>query len=62
MIMALLVSDTEQALAHYLMIVQLSITADHCQQKLSGLSTMADDRRAADINSRIVACSAVCLP
>ena len=28
------------------MIVQLSVTADCCQQKLFGLSAMADDRRA----------------
>ena len=28
------------------MIVQLSVTADCCQQKLFGLGAMADDRRA----------------
>ena len=38
----------EQALAHNLMFNQLSGTVDRCQQKLSGLSTMADDCRVVE--------------
>ena len=54
----LLVLHTDHTLVHYLMIDQLSVTADCCQQKLSGLGTMADNRRR--VVSRTVAWSAIC--